>query len=126
MSMNISNPKDLIKKNKNKELMTNLETARLIFTEAKVRDRIGREVTEEESRAEELEFYLDIFEDTILVLDYEASYEVYEEAGDYDTPPYYELNVTEILIENVKLYIDGDNVLTEEESAQLDREFSNQ
>ena len=104
--------------------MTNLETARLIFTEAKVRDRIGREVTEEESRGEELEFYLDIFEDTILVLDYEASYEVYEEAGDYEQPPYYELNVTEILIENVQLYIDGDNVLTSEESAQLDREFS--
>jgi hypothetical protein len=104
--------------------MTNLETARLIFTEAKVRDRIGREVTEEECRAEELEFYLDIFEDTILVLDYEASYEVYEESGDYDTPPYYDLTVTEVLIENVQLYIDGDNVLTEEESAQLDREFS--
>lgn len=104
--------------------MTNLEKARLIFTEANALDYIYEEITEEHSSRKDAEFYSERFEDAVLVLDYEASYEVYEEAGDYDTPPYYDLTVTEVLIENVQLHIDGDNVLTEEESAQLDREFS--
>lgn len=108
--------------------MKNLEIARVIFKEAKVLDSIREEVTEEEYTREDVHFCLDTFDEieAVLTLDYSADYEVYEDDGDYENPPHYELTVFDVLIENVALYIDGDSVLTAEESAQLDKEFSKQ